>query len=92
MSETKINILKLPQGTRAKLSKDEDLALRIIENLEEARSKRELNARAENNARRVAEYKLQGGRARQQSLFKAIDVAMWSALFAGILALLLLTK
>ena len=84
MSETKINMLKLPQGTRAKLSKDEDTALKIIENLEEARSRQVLNARAANNARRVAEYKSQCRRARQQSLFKVIDVAMWLTLFAGI--------
>ena len=87
MTETKINMLKLPQGTRAKLSKDEDTALKIIENLEEVRSKQILNARAANNARRVAEYKSQCRRARQRSLFKAIDVAMWSALLVGILAL-----
>lgn len=87
MSETKINILKLPQGTREKLSKDEDTALKIIENLEEMRIRQAHIARAANKLSRVAEYKLQSRRARQQSLFKAIDVAMWSALFVGLLAL-----
>lgn len=86
MIERNVSILQIPQG-KSKLSADENTALDILENFEEKRCEHARNVKAEKNARRVAEYKLQCRRARQQSLFKAIDVAMWSAVFVGILIL-----
>lgn len=86
MTETKYDILKIPQG-KSKPSADEKAALDIIEKWDEEQKKQALNAKIAESSRRVAEYMSKYRHNRQQKLFKAIDVAMWSALLVGILAL-----
>lgn len=86
MIETNVDILTLTKPG-AKLTGDEKKAFKILENLEEKRSEQALNARIADNTKRMAEYRSQYRRDRQQRLFKAIDVAMWSALLVGLLIL-----